>query len=88
MQVLSNPMLSFPLHRIATFLSGSRYAYDYESHVQLKQEAFIKSKSRHLSFKTDAKLAVTYLWHGSEKNETILKLEVCMRPLAQFLRLR
>ena len=64
---------------ISKFVAGARYSYDYESHVQLKQEAFVKaaqSRSRHLSFKTNAKLAVTYLWHHNGKNETILQVQV------------
>ena len=47
--------------------------------MQLKQEAFVKaaqSRSRHLSFKTNAKLAVTYLWHHNGDNETILQVQV------------
>ena len=47
--------------------------------MQLKQEAFVKaaqSRSRHLSFKTNAKLAVTYLWHHNGNNETILQVQV------------
>ena len=64
---------------ISKFVAGARYSYDYESHVQLKQEAFVKaaqSKSRHLSFKTNAKLAVTYLWHHNGNKETMLQLQV------------
>lgn len=67
------------LFSISKFVAGARYIYDYESHVQLKQEAFVKaaqSRSRHLSFKTNAKLAVTYLWHHNGNNETILQLQV------------
>lgn len=67
------------LFSISKFVAGARYSYDYESHVQLKQEAFVKaaqSRSRHLSFKTNAKLAVTYLWHHNGNNETILQLQV------------
>ena len=70
------------IHSISKFVTGARYSYGYESHVQLKQEAFVKaaqSRSRHLSFKTNAKLTVTYLWHHSGNNETILQLQVKLK---------
>lgn len=59
---------------------GSKYIYGYESHVQSKVGSFTndhQSKSRHLSPKIDAQLAITYLWqHQQAKNDTIFSIQV------------
>jgi uncharacterized membrane protein YiaA len=54
---------------------GTRYVYDYESHVQSKVGSMVNEnsakRSRHLSFKINANLIVTNVW-----NSTLLNVEV------------
>jgi len=66
-----------PSHSIAH--QGAKLVYDYESQVQLKQGAFggkPESRSRQLSMKFAAKLAVTNIWRENSNNQTLLKVQV------------